>query len=174
MKNIDYYFNKSWFYFRLFKLIEINIENPFKTMNKLKGIFVPLLCKFYCGTNIPLFNIHLWNKYGKLLYVGFYDIDWKDKYDTPRYEYSPIIVISIFKYTFCWTWKLYPHLNTDSFDLENYWEQALWYLYYYNNTSYGCDSPDLEKAKESWPWTSNDKSTWQDKFIKMSRYERKN
>ena len=56
--------------------------------------------------------------------------------------------------------------------MDDYWEQALWYLYYYNTISYGrLESPDIKKAKESWPWKAvtsfedEGESSWNDKYL---------
>lgn len=156
-KVIDYNFYKDWFYFRLGGLIEISITNPFKTMKKIKGIFIPLKRKFHHGkrcnirTKSKIFSLHV------------YDVGWKDKYDTPRFEESPFIELSIFKYTFRWNWEL----DSEPYDTEEYWEQALWYLYYYDTYSQGLlNSPNITIAEKSWPWTYMDNSsTWNNKYL---------
>ena len=137
----------------------INIENPKKTLNKVKNIFKPLRCTF---------NFY-WRKHSSILYcqkpvyihIMARDVLWKDKYNTPRFENEPFIWISLFNLNFIWKWTVYPHHYDDE-----YWEQVLWYLFYYDNISYGCDEPNLEKAKESWPWQDmNGNSTWTDEFL---------
>ena len=160
---------RNWFYLNWRKYLYIDISNPKKTLNKLKGIFKPLECYFECTfdewTPYPV----LWVSKPAFIQIMSHDVGWKDKYDTPRFEVPSYIWIHIYKLNLVWYWGLsnsYLVFNP-KLDLEDYWEQALWYLYYYNNTSYGCDKPDLEKAKESWPWEDyhTKKSTWKDEFL---------
>ena len=43
-------------------------------------------------------------------------------------------------------------------DIDNYWEQILWYLYYSNE--------DINKAITTWPWQDqNGNSTWKGEYI---------
>lgn len=126
---------------------KIFLYNPLRTYNRIKKHFKSLKGFFYfCKSyEIPLM---FWNsKY----YIWSSDILWKDKFDSPRFEESPCFLINLFGYSIGWIWK--PIGNEDE-----YWEQALWYLYYSNE--------DMEKAKETWPWTWEGKSTWKDKYLK--------
>jgi hypothetical protein len=142
------------------KMIGINLiflENPFRTYNKIKKYFKSLKGFFYFGKsyNVPLFH---WNS-SYLIWSN--DVCWKDKYDTPRFEESPCFLINLFGYTFGYIWKF----NEE----DEYWEQALWYLYYYNTYSQGLlDSPDIKKAEENWPWVDyeNHKSTWNNNYLR--------
>ena len=88
---------------------------------------------------------------------------WKDKYDTPRFEEVPFIKITLFsKFVFLIYWTVKEGQN------DEYWEQVLWYLYYNNTVSQGLIKvPDLETAKESWPWTDmrTNKTTWKDEYL---------
>ena len=145
------------------KWIEIYIRNPFKTMNKLKGVFKPLKCYFIFGKKIH-YKPFIYCPKPSYILIKSCDVGWKDKYDTPRYESPPYIWIHLFKYDFIWYWNLRPHQQSR---IDDYWEQALWYLYYYDNISCGrLDSPNIEKAKEYWPWQNMDgTSTWSDKFL---------
>lgn len=149
-------------YWTFKKWIYLDIRNPFKTMKKLKGVFKPLKCKFKTNLHDDWFPL-LWCSKPSFLHILSVDVGWKDKWDTPRYEYPPAIWIHIFKLNLIWYWELPNNKYMD-----NYWEQALWYLYYYHNISYGrLDAPDIKKAKESWPWQDYDtgKSTWNDKYL---------
>jgi hypothetical protein len=100
----------------------------------------------------------------------FHDVGWKDKYDTPRFEYPPYIWIHIYKWNWVWYWdfsKSFGLANPKEY-IDEYWEQALWYLYYYNTYSQGLlDKPNIEKAKENWPWQDCEtkKSSWNNKFL---------
>ena len=144
------------------KWIYIDIRNPFKTMKELKGVFKPLKCYFKWNTKDDWFPI-LWCSNPAYIHIMSLDVGWKDKFDTPRYEYPPAIWIHIFKLNMIWYWKL-PNEKY----MDDYWEQALWYLYYYKNISQGrLDSPDINKAKESWPWVDMELkgSTWNDNYL---------
>ena len=50
----------------------------------------------------------------------------------------------------------------DMYDDDQYWEQALWCIYYCNG--------DLDKGRETWPWRTDkngvDVSTWDEKYIR--------
>ena len=143
------------------KYVKILIANPFKTYKKIKGIFKSLTSHIFLGkfSNIPLTYIP--NK-GKIFSIFSYDLQWKDKYDSPRFEESPYIVITLFKW--CIAIIYYPPTHLEK---ENYWEQALWYLYYYGNYSYGrLSEPNLKAAKKSWPWQDmKGNSTWDDNCL---------
>ena len=145
---------KNWIY--------INLYSPFRTMKKLKGVFKPLRCYFrYSKKNwYPI----VWCSNPAKIHIISSDVMWKDKCDSPRYECCPYIWIHLFGLNFIWYWDL-PYGSVEF--IEDYWEQALWYLYYYNNISYGgLDKPDIEKAKESWPWyDENAFNTWNNKFL---------
>jgi len=139
----------------------ISLSNPFKNLHKVKKVFKTNLKSYvYFGITkcVPLFYF---NSVSPIV-IESHDVTWKDKYDTPRFEEFPFFHIKIFKYSFVILWKI-------NFDMDDndYWEQVLWYLYYYNTYSQGLlDKPNIEKAKESWPWTDmNDKSTWQNKCL---------
>lgn len=151
-------------YWKFKNLIYVSLTNPFKTMKKLKGIFKPLQCYFMKGKDLAFeWNPFIWIPSPSKIQIIARDIGWKDKWDTPRFEEPPFIWIHLFRYDFIWFWSLAPHLP---FEDTNYWEQALWYLYYYRTYSQKLsDSPDINIAKESWPWTSEGKSTWNDKYL---------
>lgn len=157
------YIRKDWFYLDWRKYLYIDIRNPKKTLNKVKNVFKPLQCKFRFSKNI-IPNPVLWCSNPALIHIIFNDVGWKDKYDSPRFERVPYVWIHLFKWNFVWYWTLFPHQEHKEYE---YWEQVLWYLYYYNNTSYGCNEPNIEKAKESWPWEDykTKQSTWSDEFL---------
>ncbi len=129
-------------------------------MKKIKGVFKPLKCYFKIG-KIPTG----WYSNPSYITIVSQDVEWKDKWDSPRYEGYPFIWIHIFNINLLWYWELPIHLNRD---IDQYWEQVLWYLYYYTTLSYGrLDKPDIRRAKESWPWVEYETniSTWKDKFL---------
>lgn len=144
-------------YFSYKDYIDIRIYNCYKTLNRIKGVFKLPNCIFRCGKNVSMLYSPI---FGKWLDIHIGDVMWKDKFDTPRFERGPIIRISIFKYSFMFYWTCV--------DANQYWEQVLWYLYYKNTGFYGLvDSPDVSKARESWPWKDYDtnESTWNDDFL---------
>lgn len=162
---MDCYFKKDWLYIDWKHYIYISISNPKKIMNKLKGVFKPL--KLYFKFTIDKWAPYpvLWVSKPSYIQIMFEDVGWKDKYDTPRFEHHSYIWIHIYKWNFVWYWDL--PLHEQSY-LDEYWEQALWYLHYYNTYSQGLlDKPNIEKAKESWPWQDYEtkKSTWNNKFL---------
>ena len=149
-------------YWNFRKWVYLDIRNPFKTMKKLKGVFKPLKCYFRWNTNKDWFPM-LWCSSPAYIHIMSVDVGWKDKFNSPRYEYPPAIWIHLFGINLIWYWDIKRDGYTD-----DYWEQALWYLYYYRNISYGrLDSPDIEKAKKSWPWTDvrTNESTWNDNYL---------
>lgn len=147
---------KSAFYF--------SIVNPFKTMNKLKGVFIPLKRRFEIGLYRNHYHPFIWCPKPHPIQIITRDVMWKDKYDSPRYEAPPFIWIYLFGFEAYWYWNLY-YTQYDDMD---YWEQALWYLYYTDTISQGLiNKPDIKVAKESWPWQDYDtkESTWNDEFL---------
>lgn len=134
------------------KIFYINLENPFKTMSKLKGVFKPLKCQFSYGRMVfP----EMWVCKPSLIQLVTRDVMWKNKFSSPRHEDSPYIWIHLFGYNFLWYWKLPKKMK--EYDMD-YWEQALWYLYF-------ADS-NIEKAKKTWPWADlSNNSTWNENFL---------
>jgi len=100
-----------------------------------------------------LFGNSYWLQIGWPIMIHTNDLGWKDKFDSPRFEWSPAFYIFFFKWQFCMWWGI-PDGNTD-----RYYEQILWYLYYANK--------DIEKAEKTWPWQDfkTKKSTWDKTYI---------
>ena len=80
-------------------------------------------------------------------------LGWKDKYGSPRFEWSPAFYIFFFKWQFC-IWWASPDGNNDK-----YYEQILWWMNY-------CDK-DLHKAEKSWGWIDmkTKESTWNKDYL---------
>lgn len=158
--------HKDWIFINIHNIISINWERK-KVIKAIKGVFIPLKCHFKFTKDYAPFMFC--NHYGKLFSIISFDVKWKDKWHTPRHEENPFTSIALFnKFFFNWTWEL-PYKD-HWIDNDDYWEQALWYLYYasYNKKKKGYDELDINKAKETWPWKGEDnKSTWKDKFIKV-------
>lgn len=154
---------KNWIYLDWRKYLYIDIQNPFREMKKLKRVFKPLECYFKCSSksHSPV----LWCSTPAWIHIMSHSVGWKDKYETPRYEVPPYIWIHLFGLNLIWYWDLPIHLYKET---DDYWEQALWYLYYYDTYSQGLlDTPDINKARESWPWQEykTKQSSWSDKFL---------
>jgi hypothetical protein len=93
--------------------------------------------------------------YGWPIKVVSYGLGCKDKFGTPRFEWSPAFHI----FFFCWQFRIvWTSPCKDKYE-DNYWEQVLWFINYSD-----CD---LQKAKETWPWLdSNTKeSSWKDDIL---------
>lgn len=158
------YIKKDWFYLDWRKYLYIDISNPKKTLNKIKGVFKPLKCFFKFEKGLCTPDPVLWVSRPAFIQIIFHDVRWKDKYDTPRFEYCPYIWIHIYKWNWVWYWSLDDYINDSQ-----YWEQALWYLYYSGTISQELGKvPNIEIARRNWPWEDvrNKKSTWEDKFLK--------
>ena len=150
------YLNKrNWIY--------ISIVNPLKTMRKLKGVFIPLKLFYRFGWGIWNYSPAFWCSKPAFIHIISTDVMWKDKYSTPRFENIPYIWIHIWKFNFIWWWSL---KNPELSDLDDYWEQALWYLFYYNE--YKMNKPDILAASNYWPWEDykEHKSSWKNKFLR--------
>lgn len=146
-------------------LIYLSLYSPFKTMHKLKGVFKSLKCCFRIGLGRWNYHPALWCSNPAFIHIISTDVMWKDKYDTPRYEVPPYIWIHIWKINFIWWWEYSDKLG----ETDDYWEQALWYLYYAscNKEKKGYDELNINKARDSWPWQDYEtkKSTWNNKFL---------
>lgn len=156
---IKKYFKKDWIYFNLLNLFLINCSYYKRTFNKAKKAFKYMLKrKFFFGKrkNLPILYI---NPSGKIISINMSDVQWKDKYDTPRFEENPYFIITLFnKFSFGWIW----HAPSDE-----YWEQILWYLYYCDKKSIVKNDNKKEVAKETWPWLNmKNEPTWSDEYLK--------
>ena len=139
------------------KIFHLEWENPFGMMNKLKGIFKPLKRYFIWGFNIypPI----IYCPKPELIFIRCRDVEWKDKRETPRYEEPPHIWISLFGFNLFWYWDLPKELASKKYYIDDYWEQALWYLYYTKELN-------IDKAKETWPYIKQGEiNSWEDKFL---------
>lgn len=160
--------------------------------NKIKGVFKPLKRKFYFGRHkfyTPYFtpwnfneNIITIRKVGnepmvrrlKTFTVGNYwvglgwpfkiqtvHVGWKDKFNTPRFEWMPSFQVWFFKWQFVIYWDVPVEGRVAE---DEYFEQALWYLFYYEE--YGSDEPKIELAEKEWGWRDSEgNSTWNKKYL---------
>lgn len=94
-----------------------------------------------------------WIQVGWPISIGTVDLGWKDKFESPRFEWCPMFYVFFFGLQFVIMWK------APEGDDNNYYEQILWYLVY-------CKK-NLKKARESWPWKNyfTKESTWNDNYL---------
>jgi hypothetical protein len=101
---------------------------------------------------IKILGIYFYIKIGWPIMFNQTELGWKDKFSTPRFEWTPAFSLYLFK------WQLYGHYDIESDrPSDYYWEMYLWWKYY--------SDKDLEKARKTWPWTRNGKSSWDESFI---------
>lgn len=107
--------------------------------------------KFNRNKNFKLFGFTVCYGWPVVTYRN--GLGWKDKYNTPRYEWAPGFFIFFFKWQYCCFLK-----SPDNQD-DIYWEMFLWWSRY-------CDK-DMEKAKDLWGWTDwkTKESTWRDEYL---------
>ena len=152
-------------------LIEWFWNNPFRDVHrarKLGFIKIPMHIHFGLleedlGQGASLYY------QGRLLTVDGSPSVWKDKFDTPRFEFPAYIRITLFaRYTMYITWGFDWQQGvplTEQYDNDDYWEQVLWCWYYADKS--------LEKGRETWPWKTTkdgvDVSTWDERYIKKNK-----
>lgn len=107
---------------------------------------------------VKVFGNSYFVRIGSPIKVGKIGLGWKDKYESPRFEFSPAI------YLFFFNWQIFVHWHApvegkNGYE-DNYWEQLLWYSRYSNY--------DLEVARKTWPWVDSKtkKSTWNENFLR--------
>lgn len=101
---------------------------------------------------IKIFSTFFFIQVGWPIMFNKTELGWKDKFSTPRFEWAPSFSLYLFK------WQLYGHYDIESDGPRDYyWEMYLWWKYY--------SDKDLEKARKTWPWTRNGKSSWDESFI---------
>lgn len=122
------------------KLFMFHLCNPLKTASKIKNVFKKPKLKIYIGKVIQGFPL---SKYyhGKILTVWCNDICWKDKYDSPRFEFPPQVNIVFFrKWQIFLEWKSPIQEYNGFWCIEDcYWEAILWYLYYDKSPKEACE-----------------------------------
>jgi hypothetical protein len=103
-----------------------------------------LRCKYF-----KLFGKEV--SYGWPIKIHSYGIGWKDKWDSPRFEWTPSFQIWLFRWQFCIWW------NAPDNDNDSYYEQTLWYLKY--------SQKDIVKAQNTWGWINQKgESTWKKEY----------
>jgi hypothetical protein len=83
-------------------------------------------------------------------------LGWKDKFDTPRFEWYPAKQLYFFGCEYSVFYKA-PKVNS-AYDSDNYYEMILWYLKY--------SDKDIIKAEHTWGWSNeHGVSTWNKKYL---------
>lgn len=150
---------KKWEMWKGAPWISWSVEK-LKDFHNAQRIFIdlPKHIKIGLWREIAMFPVYKGNL-AKILDVDVCDVWWKDKYDTPRFEYSPRIQITLF-----WRWTLliwWGFKNEDWREWSNdrYWEQYLWTQYY--------SEGQIDVAETTWPWRNEkDESTWDRKYLR--------
>ena len=96
------------------------MENPFKTWWKVRKWFKFPKPSIYFGPIVSGLPYGLPDKWIEL-YI--YDVIWKDKYNSPRFEFTPQINLNLFK-------KYQLLLTFQTSDDYLYWETILDIIYY--------------------------------------------
>lgn len=145
------------------KWIEWDWFNPLRDIRKARRLgFIRMPVHVRVGLYDEMYSRPSMYYLGKILTVEGFDIGWKDKRGTPRFETNPHIYIVLFQWL-CINivWSFYYEFGTprgERYDVDQYWEQYLWCENYCNG--------DLEKGRETWQWESDGVSTWDEKYIK--------
>lgn len=102
---------------------------------------------------VKIFGNYYWIQIGRPFAVVHLELGWKDKFDSPRFEWCPGFQIWFFGWQYCTFWHS-PDGNDDK-----YYEQVLWWLEYSNK--------DIIKAEKTWGWRDfyTKKSTWKKEYL---------
>jgi len=87
------------------------------------------------------------------------ELGWKDKYESPRFEWCPQFHIFFFGLQYV-AWWCAPKLEGEKYrNDDKYYEMILWYLHYADK--------DIKKAEKTWGWTNYDtkETTWNKKYL---------
>jgi|GEM_PF-6784957 len=120
----------------------------YKTYNKVRKLFIRPKLRSYiggCAMGLPIFRPKKW------IHLCYRDIMWKDKYNTPRFEFAPQWNLTLFG-----KWQIMFWLDAD----DTYWEMLLWTIYYSD-----CN---IIKAQQTWDWIDGHtkESTWNDDYLR--------
>lgn len=140
-------------------IVNISVRKTGKDLDKWKQYGRNKNVKF------TKFGFDFYIEWGWPIHIKKLELGWKDKFNTPRHEWNPAFYVYFFglQYT---SYKVAPHsVISGSRNDDRYWEQWLWYTEYYDE--YGCDSPNIKKAKDGWGWVDGEtkKSTWDNSYL---------
>lgn len=124
---------------------------PYASKEYMEYKNLPMVRRSY-NRVIKLLGREYYVEWGWPVAVHVGHLGYKDKYGTPRFEWSPSFHIFFFGLQLCYWWV--PPVN----DLDSYWEQVLWYIHY--------SGKDTNKARETWGWRDADgNSTWNNNYL---------
>lgn len=85
------------------------------------------------------------------------ELGWKDKFNSPRFEWQPSYQIYFFIWQFCIFWNAPDYKKYQ--DNDKYYEMILWFLEYSNK--------DIIKAENTWAWIDSDtkQTTWNNRYV---------
>lgn len=111
------------------------------------------MCRRSKDTIIKLFGLYFWIQIGWPIMIKSVELGWKDKWNSPRYEWCPSFQIYFFHWQFCIHWKA-PDDNDNL-----YYEMILWYLEY--------SKSNIKTAEKTWIWKEieTNKSTWNNQYL---------
>lgn len=91
--------------------------------------------------------------YGSPIKVRKVELGWKDKFNSPRHEWSPQFHVYLFGLQFSIFW------GAPDGDDDKYYEMILWYLHYADK--------DIVKAEKTWGWVDFETraSTWRKSYV---------
>lgn len=126
-------FKDKWNWFN------VSISNPFKNWWKARKYFKAPKTEihFFCTKQSAINHCpYGWRELiGKFLSIELHDVRWKDKWNSPRFEYNACIFISLFRR---FGFMIYPRIyGIDEFGQKidrdmYYWEYLLDYVHYTN------------------------------------------
>lgn len=114
------------------------MENPFKTWWKVRKWFKFPKPSIYFGPIVSGLPYGLPDKWIEL-YI--YDVTWKDKYNSPRFEFTPQINLNLFK-------KYQLLLTFQTSDDYLYWETILDIIYYNKSLKEAVDRNTWETCNK--------------------------
>ena len=100
-----------------------------------------------------LFGNHYWLQIGWPISICRNELGWKDKFNSPRFEWTPAFYIFFFK------WQFVIHWTAPDGDNDRYYEMILQYLKYHNK--------DIIATEKDWGWvdSTTKKSTWNKDYL---------
>ena len=102
-----------------------------------------------------IFGTYYWIQVGYPISIKKVSLGWKDKWNSPRFEWGPAFQIYFFKFQFCIFWFAPGEPSNN----DKYYEMMLWYVHYCNK--------DIKEAEKTWGWTDYEtkKSTWDNSYL---------
>jgi hypothetical protein len=102
---------------------------------------------------VKIFDTYYYIEIGWPIRVYSNGLGWKDKFNSPRFEWCPAF------YIFFFHWQFVIHWNAPDGDNDKYYEMILKYLHY--------SDKDIKKTEEEWGWINTDtkQSTWNKNYL---------